>query len=257
MHIYIATIGKNIVPVTKAVNALPGVDTTYLIYSEKFAAEKDEACKLLEALGIEVRCIEASGFDFNAVMNAIYKAYSETHEKGARYSINITGGTNLMAAAACITAYYIKADVYYVQNDETKSIAELVNHIPIPRVPDAETLKDKDKDILLFIFDRNRDGNDVSNVEIAREFNLDKQNAGYHVDILKKFGLVEDRVDNDQNYRGNDDGKKRDSRKNRLVITSEGKFIATWIRDYSRISNNYLNIILRFIDVNPQFIIVA
>lgn len=250
MHIYIATIGKNIVPVTKAVNALPGVDITYLIYSEKFAAEKDEACKLLEALGIEVRCIEASGFDFNAVMNAIYKAYSETHEKGARYSINITGGTNLMAAAACITAYYIKADVYYVQNDETKSIAELVNHIPIPRIPDAETLKERDKEILLLILDRSRDNGDVSNTEIAKELGIDKQNVGYHVDILKKYGLVGNRTDDDSKRSEEGDKNKRDSRKNRLVITSEGKFIATWIRDYSRIGNIFFDIVLELFDVD-------
>jgi len=157
------------------------------------------------------------------VMNAIYKAYSETHEKGARYSINITGGTNLMAAAACITAYYIKADVYYVQNDETKSIGELVNHIPIPRIPDAETLKKKDRDILLYIDEKTRNGCCVSNIDIAKEMDIDKQNAGYHLDVLERYGLVERRRD----------GKIDDSRKNRIVITAEGKLIAAWLRDYS------------------------
>lgn len=220
MHIYIATIGKNIEPVTKAVNAIPGIDIAYLIYSEKFSAERDEAARTLQALNIEVRCIESSGFDFQEISTAINRAHDETYEIGAQYSINITGGTNLMAAAACVAAFILDAKVYYVENDPTKSVSEQVKDIPIPRVLDVSKLSEKDRDILTFIEENSRDGKKTSNGVIADKLNLDKQNVGYHLRGLQKMGLVIV-----------EKGQGEDRRKNWVYVTREGRLIAKTIRE--------------------------
>ena len=220
MHVYIATIGKNIEPVTKAVNAIPGIDIAYLIYSEKFAAEKDEACKILEAFNIEVKSIESSGFDFQEVSTAINRAHDETFEKDTKYSINITGGTNLMAAAACVAAFILDAKVYYVENDPSKSVSEQVKEIPIPRVLDINKLTEKDRTILTFVEENSRGDKKTSNAEIASELNLDKQNVGYHLKRLQNTGLVVV-----------EKGKDEDRRRNWVYVTKEGRLIAKTVRE--------------------------
>ena len=221
MHVYIATIGKNIEPVTKAVNAIPGIDIAYLIYSEKFADEKDEACRILEALDIEARCIESSGFDFQEVSTAINRAHDETFEKGAKYSINITGGTNLMAAAACVAAFVLDAKVYYVENDPSKSVSEQVKDIPIPRVLDISKMTEKDRRILIYIEENTRGGKKIANGDIAKDLNLDKQNIGYHLKGLREKELIIV-----------EKGKGEDRRKNWVYATREGRLVAKTIREH-------------------------
>ena len=229
MHIYIATIGKNIEPVTKAVNAIPGIDIAYLIYSEKYAEDKDRACRALEALDIEVRCIESSGFDFQEISTAINRAHDETYQKGTRYSINITGGTNLMAAAACVAAFVLDAKVYYVENDPSKSVSEQVKDIPIPRVLDINKLTEKDRRILTFIEEKTRGDKKIANGEIASELDLDKQNVGYHLKGLQEKGLIIV-----------EKGKGEDRRKNWVYVTREGRLVAKTIREHYRLVINYL-----------------
>ena len=51
-------------------------------------------------------------------MNTIYRIYERENGKGVTFSINITGGTNLMAAAACSCAFFIGTTIYYVMDDD-------------------------------------------------------------------------------------------------------------------------------------------
>ena len=219
MHVHIATAGQAVEPVIKAFNAISGVDKVYLLYSEPFL----ESARHLESffgnamVPVELRPID--GFDFQCIVDEIYSVYEKEHGRGVEFSINITGGTNLMAAAACACAFFVGARICYVLRDPERSAAEQLVWIPTPRVPDLGRIKGKTAEILSFILGMTKEGKRITSNDVNRRFNVDKQNSSYHLAMLEGEGLITREQDPD------------DRRVKVIALTSQGRLVASWLSE--------------------------
>lgn len=219
MHVHIATIGNRIEPVTKGINAIsPGIDRLYLLASERFRESAERVADICRDLQITVEIRNVSGFDFQEIVNAISSIHDENDAKGVLFSINITGGTNLMAAAACSSAFFFGATIYYVKWDPEGSMADQLEEIPVPNVPNVSAIKGKTRDILIHILTETEAGRKVSNSDVSKMFDIQKQNSGYHLKVLETDGLIVRERD------------PADRRHNVLTLTQQGRLIAGWMR---------------------------
>lgn len=217
MHIHIATAGQAVEPVIKAFNAIPGIDRIYILYSKSFIESAEHLEQFFSNAMVETRLRPVDGFDFQGIVDMIYSIYSEEHGKDVQFSINITGGTNLMAAAACSCAFFVGARICYVLRDPEKSASEQLVWIPTPRTPDLNRIKGKTLEILAYILQRADDGSPITTADINSHFNVDKQNSSYHLRILESEGIIE-RVPDEE-----------DKRVKRIVMTSQGRLVASWL----------------------------
>ena len=220
MHIHIAPMGESTQPVTKAFQAL-GFDKLYLLYSEKLQKSIEYVTESLSSFNVEVVPIPVSGFLFQEIVDAIYRIYESENGKGVSFSINITGGTNLMAAAACSCAFFIGATIYYVMNDD-RPVKEQVKSIPTPKTPNLAALKPETRRILRFILKMVEEGGYATTAELKDEFNKSKQSLNYQINILRNEGLVE----NGEIIQSNG---KVDRRCKSIVLTQQGRLVASWI----------------------------
>jgi hypothetical protein len=94
-----------------------GIRKLYLLHipddSEfKFRGLAMAVKKKLEGAGFDgVVLRQVNAFDMNDIISSIVDIVD--HEKPP-YFVNITGGTNLMAGAACAASFFIGAKAYYV-----------------------------------------------------------------------------------------------------------------------------------------------
>ena len=223
MHIHIATAGQAVEPIIKGFNAISGIDKVYLLYSEPFL---ESARHLKDFFGnalvpVELRPID--GFDFQSIVDTIYSIYEREHGKGIEFSINITGGTNLMAAAACSCAFFVGARICYVLRDPERSAAEQLVWIPTPRVPDLGKIKGKSAEILSFILELTKSGVRITSNDVNQRFNVDKQNSSYHLGILEGEGLITREQDH------------ADKRVKIIALTSQGRLVASWLGESGQI----------------------
>lgn len=120
-HVHIATIGDEVEYVNTVVRELSGIDVIYILYTEnnEYTGHKyeDLAKKVkakLSSMYSDIRLEPVGLEDFYGIVQTIYGIEKE-FGPDTRYSINITGGTKLMSAAAYFSSYYIRAEVYYSQ----------------------------------------------------------------------------------------------------------------------------------------------
>ena len=220
MHIHIAPMGESTQPVTKAFQAL-GFDKLYLLSNKKFQKSIDHVTESLSSFNVEVVPVFISGFAFQEIVDAIYRVYEAENGKGVTFSINITGGTNLMAAASCSCAFFIGATIYYVMNDD-RSVKEQVQSIPTPKTPNLAALKPETRKILRSILKKVEDEGYATTAELKDEFNKTKQSLNYQINILRNEGLVE----NGEIVQSNG---KVDRRCKSIVLTQQGRLVASWI----------------------------
>lgn len=217
MHVHIATAGQAVEPVIKAFNAIPGIDRVYILYSKVYGESALELESFFGKAMVPVVLRPINGFDFQNIVDNIYAIYQAEHGKGVEFSINITGGTNLMAAAACSCAFFVGAKIYYVLRDPEKTAAEQLVQIPTPRTPNLEKIKGKTAAILGFILEKSQRGEDVRSSDIGKAFDVDKQNSSYHLGVLEGEGLIERVTD------------PNDRRVKLVRLTSQGRLVASWL----------------------------
>ena len=162
MHVHLAFAGKWLDPTLNMIKAIPdAIDRVVLFYSisEKGEYEKTarDLTKILREMGYECesRPIKKP-FKFLNIVDTIYAVYEECYEddKDAKFSVDITNGTNLMSAAACNTAFFINSSVYYLLDRRMfpdKPLKDLLVPIPSPRIPNIRRLGDLSIKILRFI----------------------------------------------------------------------------------------------------------
>ena len=223
MHVHIASLGAAKEPVLKGINAIEGIDKVYLLTSDRFLDVAKEVKAVCETMCISVEIREVNAFRFQEITETINGIYQENTGKKNRFSINITGGTNLMAAAACSCAFLIGADIYYVQKDDSLPISEQLEFIKMPYSPNIGSIKGKTQEILQYIYDMSEKGI-VTNTDIVRKFNIDNQNSGYHLRKLEGEKLIE--VEKGLEL---PDGKI-DRRRNIIHLTDQGRMVALWLR---------------------------
>ena len=217
MHVHIATAGQAVEPVIKAFNAIPGIDRVYILYSKVYGESALELESFFGKAMVPVVLRPINGFDFQNIVDNIYAIYQAEHGKDVEFSINITGGTNLMAAAACSCAFFVGAKIYYVLRDPEKTAAEQLVQIPTPRTPNLERIKGKTAAILGFILKKSQRGEDVRSSDIGKAFDVDKQNSSYHLGVLEGEGLIERVTD------------PNDRRVKLVRLTSQGRLVASWL----------------------------
>ncbi len=219
MHVHIATAGQAVEPVIKAFNAIPGIDKVYILHSKVYGESALELESFFGKAMVPVVLRPINGFDFQNIVDNIYSIYQAEHGKGVEFSINITGGTNLMAAAACSCAFFVGAKIYYVLRDPEKTAAEQLVQIPTPRTPNLEKIKGKTAAILGFILEKSQRGEDVRSSDIGKAFDVDKQNSSYHLGVLEGEGLIERVTD------------PNDRRVKLVRLTSQGRLVASWLSE--------------------------
>ncbi len=229
MHIHIASVGSGTESVISGFNGVAAIDRLYLIGSRQRRHSSEALEKKMKNLGIDCRTVLVSGFDFQEIVDTIYGIYGENADRNdVRYTINITGGTNLMAAAACSTAFFIKAEIYYVMYDRDKAergedqdpIGDRVIRIPTPKIPNVNGLGPATREILEYILDN--DGPDLTSVKVADAFGLSRQALKHHTDILKKEEIIEV------------EKWTRNNRLSKIALTQEGRMVAGWIKNFNR-----------------------
>lgn len=224
MHVHIATAGQAVEPVVKAFNAIPGIDKVYLLCSAPFRESAMHLESFFQAAMVPVETRYVDGFDFQGMVDAIYAIFEREGGKGTDFSINITGGTNLMAASACSTAFFVGARICYVLRSPEKTASEQLIWIPTPSIPDLHRIKGKTREILSYIMERTRDGGAVTSTQIDSDFGYGKQAVSYHVRVLVEEGLVE-------KVRGMTGDGRVDNRMNALRITGQGRLVASWLSE--------------------------
>ena len=229
MHIHIASTGGGIENILTGFKAVSGVDKLYLIYSTQRKHSAEDVQKKINKIGTECFIKGVSGFDFQEIVDTIYEIYGENvNAKNLRYTINITGGTNLMAAAVCSTAFFINAEIYYVMYDREKEekgipqdpIEERVKRIPTPKIPNVNGLGPATREILEYILDN--DGPELTSVNVAGAFGYSRQALKHHTDILKKEKIIEV------------EKWTRNNRLSKITLTQEGRMVAGWIKNFNR-----------------------
>jgi len=229
MHIHIAFTGNSIESTLNVIRAV-AADKVYLMYGSLdadggYRKRAEETRSAVEAMGgkCEIRMVDI--MDFLSIVDEIYNVYEENSKgPGDTFSVDITRGTNLMAAAACCTAFFTGAQVYY-SHDATKmkysSLRDLLIEIPSPKIPNIQKMGDETIEILRYIEERSRANSPVINAEIGRRFDISTPTAKYHTDRLEEAGLIE-RLDPISKAKGGDGRAKP------FQITREGRFVLRW-----------------------------
>ena len=203
------------------ISRIPGIDVLYLLHTEgggsQASAEHVRDWIITMIPDVRLRVIPFS--DFMGIVQVIYDVYDEMKGKDVEFSINITGGTNLITAAACYSSYYIRAQIYYaLRGEEGSTIDEQIIRVEAPKAIDVEKYKDLTKKILKFILEMFNSDEPVTKSMIAEEFGITKQKVGYHTGILEDDGLI-------QQTEFKVDGKV-DNRRSQLVMTPQGVMVA-------------------------------
>lgn len=223
MHIHLAMLGERLEPVVNGVRGIPEIDRICIIYSKKYNEQAKSVQETFAAMGYTCSIHPVSGFDFQEIVDRIYQIYGDHPSKDTEFSMNITGGTNLMAAAACSTAFFTGASIYYVMFDKAnpdQPIKERLILVPTPKIPDISQLSDRSKAILKFI--NNAPSGEVTNTDIADEFKIHKVVAGREVKRLHESGLIDVKKSYEK-----DGGLDR--RYNTIRLTRDGKRFASWL----------------------------
>lgn len=203
------------------IRCIPGIDVLYLLHTSggESQASAEHVRDWIRAMIPDVRLKVIPFSDFMGIVQVIYDIYDEMKGKDVEFSINITGGTNLITAAACYSSYYIRAQIYYsLRGGDDTPIDEQVIRIEAPKAIDVDKYKDLTKSILSYILDKTNDGCKVTKTMIAADFRITKQKVGYHTGILEDDGLI-------QQVALKVDGKV-DNRSSELVLTPQGVMVA-------------------------------
>jgi CRISPR locus-related DNA-binding protein len=224
--IHIALIGKTKEPVLEGFRHYGNISKLYLIHSKndiQFRFEnlaRDVKISLGKIGFSDVILVRIDPFDMNDVVEKILNIIKNEFETCI---INVTGGTNLMAAAASAAAFISGSEAYYVLDRNKTKLKNLIVELPIPKIPYANTLQ---KTQIIILKKINEYDGHVSNTLIRQSLNLSPQKLSYHITELEKKNLI--KIKNGWEYI-NDKGKKTiDKRKIVIDLTNSGKLLSNY-----------------------------
>ncbi|MBE6516738.1 MAG: hypothetical protein E7Z67_00935 [Thermoplasmata archaeon] len=231
MHVHLAFAGREPDPTLNTVKAIPNaIDRVILLYSisEDRAYEKTTEAlkKKLGEMGYACESKVIKPFDFLNIVDTIYDVYEKYSEddRKAKFSVDITNGTNLMSAAACNTAFFMNSEVYYMMDRrkfEDKPLGDLLVTIPSPKIPDVKHLGELSLNMLRFIAEEQDLRHEVCNADVARQFDMKPQAVMYHINRLLDAGVIE--LVDAYTPKG-----KIDKRRKAIRIKREGRFVLRW-----------------------------
>lgn len=192
MPVHIALIGRSPEPVQRGFYHYGSVDKLYLLHSpnsndDKFADKaRDLQNKLARAGFSEVHLKEIDAFDMNSIINAILSIVEA--EKPPFY-INITGGTNMMAGAACAASFFVGAKAYYVLGKRESENSEYkVIELPVPNIPYYRVLSKPELSVLEAL---DKMGGTCTNPQLKHTLGISPQTLSYHIKELEIKALIQ------------------------------------------------------------------
>jgi CRISPR locus-related DNA-binding protein len=233
MNVHIALIGKTMEPILKGFQYY-GIDKLCLLHSQDtkefpFRKTAEEVKRRLADVGFgNVFLIEINPFDMNNIIKSIIRIVE--NEKQSSIYVNITGGTNLMAGAACSASFFVGAKAYYVL-DESKlpknsSLEDQILELPTPKIPYARTLQKTQMKILTKLMQHN---GTASNRQLRHELKISPQKLSYNIRELETKGFVTTKRgwEKQKMHRGRPTIDV-DRRILALSITNAGRLVASW-----------------------------
>ncbi len=191
LQIGIATVGSSHDPICKGYRHT-NADRQFLLCDDKMLEVAKEAKKRIEGINGANMCeiIKINPFDFQDILMKII-GIKKTAEADAEISVNITGGTNIMASAALVACFTIGADAFYLKKGEPGSQLPLeasIIEIPVPKIP-LDSLTKPQRKLLKSIYDRGGKVNKVTTT-LSIDMNKKKGTITSLLKKLKKNGLV-------------------------------------------------------------------
>ncbi|MHA1877981.1 MAG: HFX_2341 family transcriptional regulator domain-containing protein [Promethearchaeota archaeon] len=192
MEVHIATVGLTKEPIFLGVNVYP-VDKLILLCSNDDGSRKNssEIAKVVEEMEIKCEIHEVDAFDLESVVITIMDLHKQ-HKKD-NISINLTGGTKVMASAALLAGYILGVNVYYIQDgniprNKGKGVKELTIELPVPKTSIHE-LEETQRKILSYIYHENG-LIERANSALNEALQISKQNISYHLKQLAQKELI-------------------------------------------------------------------
>jgi DNA-binding MarR family transcriptional regulator len=206
-------------PLLTGILVYGNVDKVYLLHSDHTFTKAKKLKDKLEGFDIKVLFRRIDIFSIDEIANHITQIARD--ELNNSLFINITGGTNLMAGAACASAYFVGAQAYYIrdrrQMPPATSKRELLIEIPVPNIRYNEAL-DKQQLTILQLLSKH---NGPSTTRLLRQegLNMSGQNLSYHLKQLVHKRLIKLTT------------SERDSRLNEISLTDVGKLVLAWSKN--------------------------
>jgi DNA-binding MarR family transcriptional regulator len=194
LNVHIALLGRSKEPILKGFQFY-AVDKMYILHSANTpdfpyattAVEVKDTMRMAGCRGVELELINP--FDLYDVINSIVKIREK--EREAHILINITGGTNLMAGAACSASFFVGARAYYVMDEKHfpagVSLGNLVVEMPTPKIPYAKDLNQAQLMVLKATLDL---GGTTSSAQLRHMLPMSPQKLSYNLKILEQSGLI-------------------------------------------------------------------
>lgn len=126
--------------------------------------------------------------DVLAAITSIPRARPNAH-----LTVNMSGGTNIMASAALVACFMLGADAVYIKEDKgpvRRSLEERVIRLPVPRVSLGD-MKGPQARILQVLRKNARRKTESAVTVISKQLGMTPQLASYHLKKLAGWGLVE------------------------------------------------------------------
>lgn len=227
IKVHIAMVGRTIENVTNGIFRL-GADELYPIISEKFKAgsEEDSYRKLKEAFEpfhvvfhplVDPKSLVIDPFNDDSyqeliglIIDIVNKRKKDAGVKGQEieFWVNITGGTNLMSAAASAGAILTRSNAYYVLERGKGGGDAVIISLPWHSA-ELTGLSKRCRDILKIM----SDGDGLSDTKITMELrkrdeNISNRMTRYALDQLDRGGYVK---------------RERDGKENNNSLTNWGK----------------------------------
>lgn len=189
--IHIATSGKDTGHLFNAFQELK-IDELYLITSEKFKENAEEVKEKLKTFNVETHIKLTEPFkkdSLQKILDTILEIIKEHRQD--EININISGGTNLMGAAALIAAYFTKSNAYYLLDPRFSEDSEKVIFLPVPKISYFDALSETKKEIMLKIVSEIQKEKIITNIHaFAEKIGRSQQSIKPHLEDLKNKGLI-------------------------------------------------------------------
>jgi hypothetical protein len=221
-NVQISLVGKQPGGAIQGLRVSPLADHVILLHSDDPDSEKAalEAKTMAEGLRIpsdEIELIPVDPFDMDDALDKIIEVSKRLTD--CEFTVNISGGTNVMVAAALIGCFIIGGHAIYIREDKGKTklpLAKRVQQLPVPGPGVAYTdLKVVEVKILRLL---PQDGSplDGGNIAIMEKLKIKSaQETSYYVKKLKKKGLI---------------NVNADVRENTIALTPTGRLFAAMSR---------------------------
>ena len=197
MEVHIATVGLTIEPIFQGVNAYT-IDKLILLHSndDKSYENSVEISKVIKKMDIDYEIVEIDAFDLENVIISIMDIHKKHNLDNI--SINLTGGTKVMASAALLAGYILGLRVYYIldgsiERNKGKSKKELVIELPVPKT-NIHDLEETQRRIISYIYQENGIL-ERANSALYEKLKITKQNASYHLKKLVSKELITLKID--------------------------------------------------------------